>query len=631
VRKIDFDEKNTIISRIVNLDKHLDLMILMSIKDKNFWELLESKILDSIIDKLNLKDVYKDFSVALENINSFLQTWEQDGEKVKWLSALVAILDKKHLLFSTLWTPSCYLINTQREVIEVTDREENRKNFWFISSGDVGDNEIVTFSTMRVLDYLSKSDLKDGIESWNLEGFTKNIKNILTTEKPWKNVGVIAFQNNRMFEEEPQESKFSYISYKMMQLLDNNITKSILASLMKLKLNFPEQTKKSKNYIFGIGIFFCFFVLYYILSSFIQLTSGTKNIETAQESLLKAKEYMRLASDNINNSELFSMNIESSEKLIQDIQTRGLFLSDVAKIQDDISILKKQFNGIETFETKQENTLYTSTVTLDSLKILDVSNKVYIATSNSIIGPIISGKTPEIFTFPELAAGDSFIDATTFETDILLMTRLGKVVRFSRGNFFSYVDVTNQPTWDESMSIDSYATNIYLLNKEKTQILRHKKVGTKFDAGFPYLSEEDAATFWKIAALTVDGWIYILKWDLSLVKVFRTPSYRVESIVLNKLPKNYDRDLTKNTAVEIYARQDLNYVYMLLENKILVFEPNSKRYQDVKSLTYLGQIEGKWFDIKDFSVDKDGIVFVLSDTWVYKMDFEINEGSLVVR
>lgn len=354
-------------------------------------------------------------------------------------------------------------------------------------------------------------------------------------------------------------------------------------------------------------------------------------MQEAQTSLLKAKEYMRLASDNINNSELFSMNIESSEKLIEDIKTRGLFLSDVAKIQDDISILKKQFNGIETFEIQEKNTLYASATALGSIKVLSVSNKTYIVTKNSIIGPIISGKTPEIFAFAELATGDNFIDASVFETDILLMTKLGKVVRFARGNFFSYVDVIDQPTWEESTTIDSYATNIYLLSKEKTQILRHKKVGTKFDAGFPYLSEEDALSFGKIFALAVDGGIYVLKADLSLVKIFRTPSYRVESIVLNKLPKNYDRDPNKNAAVEIYARQDLNYVYILLDNKILVFEPNSKRYQDVKSLTYLGQVEGKGFDIQDFYVDKDGIIFVLSDTGLYKMDFEVNEGSLIVR
>jgi len=175
---------------------------------------------------------------------------------------------------------------------------------------------------------------------------------------------VIAFQNNRVFEEEVQESKIALLGYRALQLLDNNIAKRIIAFFMKLKIRFPEQTKKSKNIFIGIGIIVCFGILYFSLASFIHVTSGTKNVEQAQESLIKAKEYLRQASDNINNSELFSMNVESSEGLIQDIKQRGLFLSDVAKIEDDITILKKQFNGIETFSPNEQSTLYASDTSL---------------------------------------------------------------------------------------------------------------------------------------------------------------------------------------------------------------------------------------------------------------------------
>jgi len=105
---------------------------------------------------------------------------------------------------------------------------------------------------------------------------------------------------------------------------------------------------------------------------------------------VEAKKYLRQASDNINNQELFSMNIESSESLIADIKERGLFLSDVAKIQDDIAILKKQFNGIETFEPTGDMFLYQSETPYQAVRVVDVSNKIYIVTSTNIIGPIIS-------------------------------------------------------------------------------------------------------------------------------------------------------------------------------------------------------------------------------------------------
>jgi hypothetical protein len=74
------------------------------------------------------------------------------------------------------------------------------------------------------------------------------------------------------------------------------------------------------------------------------------------------------------------------------------------------------------------------------------------------------------------------------------MTHAGKVVNFAKNNFFSYVDVTNQATWEMSPIISSYASNIYLLSDSKTQILRHKKTGSTYDAGVSYLSDADATS-----------------------------------------------------------------------------------------------------------------------------------------
>jgi len=96
------------------------------------------------------------------------------------------------------------------------------------------------------------------------------------------------------------------------------------------------------------------------------------------------------------------------------------------------------------------------------------------------------------------------------------------------------------------------------------------------------------------------------------VKLFREPEYRLENIVLNKLPKNYDfsDEVSSEFAPSIRARADLKYVYMLFKNKVLIFKPSSDRYQDVKSLAYLGQIEGKDANIEDFYVDNDGEIFI---------------------
>jgi hypothetical protein len=58
------------------------------------------------------------------------------------------------------------------------------------------------------------------------------------------------------------------------------------------------------------------------------------------------------------------------------------------------------------------------------------------------------------------------------------------------------------------------------------------------------------------------------------------------NIVMNNLPKNYVIE-DKTTKIELKARADLNFVYILLNNKIFVFQPNSRNYRDVTSLTYV--------------------------------------------
>lgn len=203
-------------------------------------------------------------------------------------------------------------------------------------------------------------------------------------------------------------------------------------------------------------------------------------------------------------------------------------------------------------------------------------------------------------------------------------------MNFTKSGFFQFADSLGQKTWQESNELESFNTNIYLLNKDETQIFKHKKSGENFDAGSPYLKDDDVKNIGKILSIGIDGGIYILKSDLSLLKVFGAPKYRVESILINKIPKNYNLENTPE-ATKIKVRGDLAYVYMLLNNKVWVFQPNTKLFQDTKSLTYIGQIEAKTGKIKDFYVSHDGEVLTLTDGGLYTLKFEVSNGKVIVR
>jgi len=72
--------KSKVLSKNISLGNDLTLFISGGCKDHNFIDFLLNKILDYSIDKISLKNTYKDFSNTLENINSVLKTWNSDLE-----------------------------------------------------------------------------------------------------------------------------------------------------------------------------------------------------------------------------------------------------------------------------------------------------------------------------------------------------------------------------------------------------------------------------------------------------------------------------------------------------------------------------------------------------------------------
>jgi hypothetical protein len=75
-------------------------------------------------------------------------------------------------------------------------------------------------------------------------------------------------------------------------------------------------------------------------------------------------------------------------------------------------------------------------------------------------------------------------------------------------------------------------------------------------------------------------------------------------------------------------------VYLLLNNKIFIFKPNTNSWMDTRDLTYIWQIEEANKKIKDFFINYDwesSELIILNDAWVYKLNFEISNDRIVIR
>jgi hypothetical protein len=264
----------------------------------------------------------------------------------------------------------------------------------------------------------------------------------------------------------------------------------------------------------------------------------------------------------------------------------------------------------------------------DSIKLIETDKKLYVIAKSSIYWPIISGQDIKNNIFSELEIDDEFLDWVSVWNEIILTTKKQRVVKFWKDAKFSYINVVWQTTWQWSPFLESYNWNLYMSNSAQNQVFKHTPTSWSYTSWVPYLNDNDSKNIWKIVSIWIDWWIYILKNDWKLLKFFSAPKYRLESIVLNKLPENYT--ISWNN-IKIITRNNLSYIYLFLNNKIWIFEPNTKIFTDTKSLTYRWQIEWKNEDILWFHIPRDWEISVLSKSWIYKISFEIKEDKLIIR
>lgn len=626
VKKVDFEKSNTIIKKNINLDNNLDCFILISSSNEKLAENILNNSLEYIIDKVTKKDTYKEFSISLESINWYLKTWRSDEEEVDSLDMIIWIINENNYIFSNIWNTSAYLINKNSEVIELTEKNENKPNFSYISSWTLMNWDIVVNATIELLNYISKSDLIDWLVlSEDIKIFNKNIKNILQSEIIDKNclVSSLKFINKK---QETKNENFEIVKEILMKAVDNKIFKIIIWHFLRLKDKINKKSKKIKSIIFIIWILISVFFLYTTLSKIVSVTTQTETRELAKNNILEVKNLIRQASENVSNPEIFERHIKEAENMIKSVENQELFLNDINKINEDINILKKQFNKIEIFEEKDTNLIYEIETTW-AVKVVKYNLIPYLLNKKSVVWPILSTTKPTNYTFNQLPDDEYFVDWVFIDWNMIILTNKSKIVRFTRNWYFSFVNVVWQSTWWEIKSIEAYNSSLYTLTKGN-QINMHAASWNNFRAWTERLKSEDVTQIWEIKDIAIDWWFYLLKGDLTVVKFFSNP-YRVEWLILNNLPRNYTHE--DWTRIEIKARNDLNYVYFLLNNKIWVFKPNTTNFRNTQSLTYIWQIEGSKEKIKDFYINYDWEIIVLNEKWVYKLNFEVSNDKLIVK
>ncbi len=615
--------ENKVFQKHLNLWNDLDLFVVISAKEKKIIDLILNKIIDDSIENIDNKDSYNKFSITLESVNFFIKTLLNNYEEDLKINIIIWLLENNNFHFSKVWDWSCYLINSKKEFIKIS--EDNHKNsFSYISSWRLMSNEKIILSNNQLDISITTNDWEDLSKIEDIDLLNNSILNILRDDKFEENTSILSIEY--IFEWLEKKSIFSEKTKNIaFKFLDNDLSKKIIAYYLLFKEKIESKWRTFKNIIFIFWILLSSILLFNIITWIISQTSVWKTEEQSKTELIKAREFIRVANQNIQTPEVFDLNIKKAEELITSVKEKKMFLNDIEEIENDISIIKKQFNQIEIFESSSENLVFKWDFK-DTIKMIELNKKLYVLSKISLYWPIIPGQSVKNNLFKELEVDDEFIDWISDGDSIVIITKKSRVVKFNKNWTFKYINVIWQKKWGKSNFIDSYNWNIYLA--DDTQIYKHSFSSDSYTAWVPYLKEEDKKDIWKIISMWIDWWIFLLKNNLELVKLFTQPKYKLQTITLNKLPKNYNLE-DKN--IKFVTRINLNYVYLFMNNKIWIFEPNSRLYTETKSLTYRWQIEWKSEKIKWFYPVRDWELQVLTESWIYKLTFEIKEEKLIIR
>lgn len=95
-----------------------------------------------------------------------------------------------------------------------------------------------------------------------------------------------------------------------------------------------------------------------MLGAIFSQKASTTIPEEYKNKLIEAQLIIEKSNKDMGNREVFNANIKKAEDIIFEVRKKQVFLNDVKKLLADISILKKQMNGVESFDPKSSPSEY---------------------------------------------------------------------------------------------------------------------------------------------------------------------------------------------------------------------------------------------------------------------------------
>lgn len=545
------------------------------------------------------------FTEILEEINHTLDTLYLQHKKSE-VSLFLGLLVENHVHFSTFGKELTGIIVSEKNTEDIlTDMDSWEWHFVYDSHWDIRDSETLYVFSPKIDTHVIGNECST-LGHLSLPERSELLAERL--ERSYVHDGIImSIGSGVIIEKKDSWTPEKMNTKKSTKMLLENVTKVSDRGIKKVQDTFVQLSRETQNWVIISGIFLSVILLYLIITSLVRSQYTIFVPQKYRDMLAEARVNLDDATRMVDQPENFWPAINRVREVIQTVKAADVLKVDVAQLENDIAVLERAVNKVTSLKTEDYISVYNFNKTLDSVpfSIHSYETKLSFVTRDSIIWPFSPWEAPKEYPIPN-SEKSTFSDVDS-EGKIYLGTDKDKIYIFDKG-IYNIQNIQQVGGWDKALDISIYNSNIYLLGADRRQIYKHRRQSENTYSGRSFVISDTQSK--SIIDMDIDGSVWILSGtgeSISTEKILTAPRYERRPITINSLGINAFQNFNPETT-KIYTGESYQEIYMLADNRIWIFVPGSKRFSDVRFMTYVGQIDVPNIIITDMAVEQDSDV-----------------------
>ncbi len=595
------------------------------------------KIFDALVENFVATDeidFYTRFEESIKKANETFANFDESlqNEIINETSIALGIFVEDELFLTQYGIEiEVYLARAKHISTISQDLHENNNKkelFTNIANGKLQTNDIIIWSTERLLRYITKTDLGKIFGSLDIADSLTNLQTTLSTEITTQ-ISVTATKINIQENQENlliQPEKNNHTDFSRLdkiKKLKNNLKINNLNELLKnlhskskdlhqklIKQDFKTILNHELLQKYKLPITLTVLIIVLIAALFF-VQSSAKNRKELQEKEQILNEVQTEINTAISrgtyDSESAANLFQRAEEKTLEVFNSGYLRPKASQILTDIQAQKDKLDKVLRLSAPQLLTdLSKERDDINAIGIINTKDNIFVYEYNTLYK--ITGDKVDYLKIDE---NEEIITATynSDNNEIIFLTKSGKIISYKEDNF-QFVD-TSDGAWKKGSTIEAYNGKLYMLNSNENQIYRYAPSRNGYGKAENYNVNADLKN---AVDISIDGYVYAVDKNgaVKIISGGQNLEFSIQKEALQKI----------TNASKIYTEFEFPYVYILdpTNHKIAIYTKDTR----TDNLIYNKQIIFEDIsEIKDFAISKDTkSLYVLTQQKVYRVEIE---------